>query len=165
MHPVCAMLQTALRSLVDIKYAGNIRKAAKYLDIDYNLAYRIFHGQQKSFVFFDALRLVKALGISSDGSVLREYYPKEYADASSIKADDSVVEEFFEAWSWALSHPLHYEVLLYCSEIKNVSAEVVKAEYGAKGASALNDLIVKKAVQVREDGKLSTLWPRFDDHH
>ncbi|RYZ89003.1 MAG: hypothetical protein EOP04_08005 [Proteobacteria bacterium] len=162
MHPVCAILQKSFKSLVETKHAGNIRKAAKYLEIDYNVAYRIFHGQQKNFVFFDALKLVKILGVSSDGSILREYYPQEYKDASSINADQEGIEEFFAAWDWAMSHTLHYEILLHCSEIKSLTSELVQSEYGSKGSLALKDLIRRKAVQVLEDGTLSTL---MSEHH
>jgi hypothetical protein len=117
MHPVCTMLHEAMRKLIDGKYEGNIRKAAKYLDTDYNILYRLYHGSQRSLDFFGALRLAKATGLSTDGSLLREYYPAEFEDRGALASDPEAYSEIIKALEFAISTPIRFEVLLFDSEI------------------------------------------------
>ncbi len=162
MHPVCTMLHETIKPLIDQKYDGNIRKAAKYIDVEYNLAYRLYQGQQKSLDFFAALKLAKVTGLSSDGSVLREFYPAEFEDLGSLVSDSAALDDFVAGLEFAVESPLRYEVLLYSSEIKGVTVTAVEKEFGSRGVRAVEELVAKKMLALENDGSISSIYSK--DH-
>ncbi len=159
MHPICVTLQGALKSLVDSKYEGNIKKASKYLDVDYYLLYRIVRGEQKSVSFFHAKHLVKVSGLLNGDAILQEYFPKECADSLEAAATQTQPDEVLSELRWALDRPFYYEVLLHCEYQAEVTEASVQYEFGAKGYRALKDLIDRKLFKI-EDGKVLPLMPR-----